>query len=67
MSHFSKKANHENLDCFKGNHMQKLGREMGLGGGGTAKMNLLKCLLVMSDPIITILKTLPHKVESDCE
>jgi hypothetical protein len=27
-------------------------------------MSLRKCLLVMSDPIITILKTLPHKVES---
>jgi len=32
-----------------------------------AKMNQPKCLLVMSDPVITILKTLTRKVESDSE
>jgi len=63
MSHISEKANHENLDCFEGNHIHKLER----GEGGAVRMNLLNCLLVMSDPIIIILKTLPHKVESDCE
>jgi hypothetical protein len=34
MSHFSEKANNENLDCFEGNHMHKLERVMGGGGGG---------------------------------
>jgi len=43
--------------------MHKLERSR--GGGGAANMNLLKCLLVMSDPVITILKTHTCKIESD--
>ena len=30
-------------------------------------MNLLKCLLITSDALNTILETLPHKVELDNE
>jgi hypothetical protein len=58
MSHFSREGKSCNLDCFKGNHMHKL---------KDAKMNQPKCLLVMSDPVTTILKTLKHKAESDSE
>jgi hypothetical protein len=39
VSHFSEKANHDNLDCFEGNHMHKLKRVMGGGCWGVGLQN----------------------------